>query len=231
MPGSEHTDGTARPCSAWTPRWSARRGNWPPSRASPSWRWPAAHHRVGGTGGAAARRPRRRRPRRRHALGEPSGGRGARRLRAAARGGPARLGRAGDRRLPEPGRAGQRRRRGQGEVPAARGQRRRGGADGRDRGTVRRLRPDRRPEGGARGDDPCHRRPAEAVDLPDRRHRRHLRGHPAGAGGGAGRRGHHRGDPVHRPVAAGLRARGRHPRGLRGHIRDQGELPAHAGGA
>jgi hypothetical protein len=37
----------------------------------------------------------------------------------------------------------------------------------------------------ASGWSPDRRRPAAAVDLPDRRDRRHLRGHPAGAGGRA----------------------------------------------
>ena len=75
------------------------------------------------------------------------------------------------------------------------------------------------------------RRPAQAVDLPDRRHRRHLRGHPAGAGRRPGGRRRHRGDPVHRPVAARLRAGGRDPGGLRRHLRHPGELPADAGRA
>ena len=46
----------------------------------------------------------------------------------------------------------------------------------------------------------------------------------------AGRR-RDRGDPLDRTVAAGLRARGRHPGGLRRHLRDPGELPADAGRA
>jgi beta-lysine 5,6-aminomutase alpha subunit len=54
----------------------------------------------------------------------------------------------------------------------------------------------------AHRDDRGHGRAAAAVDLPDRGHWGHLRGHSAGAGGGAGGRGRHRGDPVHRPVAA-----------------------------
>ena len=73
--------------------------------------------------------------------------------------------------------------------------------------------------------------PAAAVDLPDRRHRRHLRGHPAGPGGRPRGRRRDRGDPLDRPVAAGLRARGRDPRGLRRHLRHPGELPADAGRA
>ena len=57
---------------------------------------------------------------------------------------------------------------------------------------------------------------------------RYLRGHPAGPGGGAGGRGHHRGDQVDRAVTARLRARGRHPGGLRRDLRHAGELPADA---
>ncbi len=45
----------------------------------------------------------------------------------------------------------------------------------------------------------------------------------------AGRR-HHRRHPLHRAVAAGLRAAGRHHRGLRRHLRHAGELPRHARG-
>ena len=74
------------------------------------------------------------------------------------------------------------------------------------------------------------RRPAQAVDLPDRRHRRHLRGHPAGAGRRPRGRRRHRGDPVDRAEPARLRARGRDPRGLRRHLRHPGELPPDAGG-
>ena len=51
----------------------------------------------------------------------------------------------------------------------------------------------------------------QAVDLPDRRDRRHLRGHPAGPGGRPRGRRRHRGDPLDRAVAARLRARGRRP--------------------
>ena len=70
-----------------------------------------------------------------------------------------------------------------------------------------------------------------ALDLPHRRDRRHLRGHPAGPGRRPRRRRRHRRDPLHRAEPARLRARGRHPRGLRRHLRDAGELPAHAGRA
>ena len=68
----------------------------------------------------------------------------------------------------------------------------------------------------------------EALDLPHRRDRRHLRGHPAGPGGRARGRRRHRRHPLDRAVAARLRPRGRHARGLRRHLRDAGELPAHA---
>ena len=102
------------------------------------------------------------------------------------------------------------------------------GAGGRIRRAGPRIRPDRReprpPAGTDRGDV---RAPA-ALDLPHRRHRRHLRGHPAGTGGRPRGRRRHRRDPVHGPVAAGLRARGRHPRRVRRHVRDARELPADA---
>ena len=98
-------------------------------------------------------------------------------------------------------------------------------------GRRRRDRPDRRAarRAGA-ADRRRRRRPGPAVGLPDRGHRRHPRGHPAGPGRrpGGGRR--DRRDPQHRPVAARLRARGRDPRGLRRDLRDAGELPADAGG-
>ena len=50
--------------------------------------------------------------------------------------------------------------------------------------------------------------PAQAVDLPDRRDRRHLRGHPAGPAGRPRGRRRDRGDPLDRPEPARLRARG-----------------------
>ena len=90
-----------------------------------------------------------------------------------------------------------------------------------DRPAARRPRPAR---------PPARRPEAEAVDLPHRRHRRHLRGHPAGPGGRARGRRRHRRHPLHRPVAARLRARGRDPRGVCRHLRHPGELPADAGG-
>ena len=76
-----------------------------------------------------------------------------------------------------------------------------------------------------------HLGPGQAVDLPDRGDRRHLRGHPPGAGRGPRGRGHRRGHPVHRAVPAGLRAGRRDPGGLRRHLRHPGELPADAGRA
>ncbi len=192
-----------------------------------------AHHGLGGTSGAAAGRPGRRR-RRGHAVGEPAHRRGPRQRRPGARHRAAGLGRDGRaaatrisprwRRTRQPGKVSFR-------VPGGEARPRppRGGPRGSPsaaaspRSTRRRAERDRLL---AR-----HRRPAEAVDLPDRGDRRHLRGHPAGAGRRAGGRRHHRGDPLHRPVAARLRARGRDPRGLRRHVRDQGELPADAGRA
>ena len=75
------------------------------------------------------------------------------------------------------------------------------------------------------------RRAPAAVDLPDRGHRRHLRGHPAGPAGRPRGRRRDRGDPLDRAVPARLRARGRDPRGLRRHLRHPGELPADAGRA
>ncbi len=96
----------------------------------------------------------------------------------------------------------------------------------------RRHTPDRRPapRAGPAGQAVGRPRP-QAVDLPDRRDRRHLRGHAAGAAGGPRGRRRHRGDPLDRAVAARLRARGADPRGLRRHVRHAGELPADAGGA
>ena len=113
--------------------------------------------------------------------------------------------------------------------------------EGRDADRARRGRPqagrgraqaDRRPAARARADDQAaRRRPAHAVDLPDRRDRRHLRGHPAGPAGRPRGRRRDRGDPLDRPEPARLRARGRDPRGLRRHLRHPGELPADAGRA
>ena len=93
------------------------------------------------------------------------------------------------------------------------------------------IRRDRRQPRRARQAHREVRQPARAVDLPHRRHRRHLRGHAAGPGRRARGRRRHRGHPLDRPVAARLRARGPDARGVRRHLRDAGELPAHARGA
>ena len=158
-----------------------------------------------------ARPPGRRR--RRHPVGEPAAGRRTRRRGARARRRAAGVGRAGARRGRRPRPRWRRRR------PPARcasgcprdatwsgpGRRRRKqvGA-GIKRIDARRRERERLVK---RYGDPDH----QAVDLPHRRDRRHLRGHAAGAAGGPRGRRHHRGDPVHRAVAARLRARGRRP--------------------
>ena len=118
-------------------------------------------------------------------------------------------------------------------VPPARGQGRHRGAQGRRARRSRRgIRDDRPAARHPRPAGQAPRRPeAEAVDLPHRRHRRHLRGHPAGPAGRPRGRRHHRRDPLHGAEPARLRARGRHPRGLRRHLRHAGELPADAGRA
>ena len=190
------------------------------------------HHRVGRAGGAAAGRPLRRR-RRGHPLGQPADRRGAGPGRARARRGAAGVGRAASQRGRRPDRAGPeggRRAASSCRVPegrdAERARKAAARAVGRGIATIDRRRTER-----DRLVAPDRRRPAPALDLPDRRDRRHLRGHPAGAGGRSRGRRRHRGDPVHRPVAAGLRARGRDPRGLCGHLRHPGELPADAGRA
>ena len=144
------------------------------------------------------------------------------------------LGRAGPRRGRRPDRAGAEgggRARSRFRLPD--GPRRRPGPGSAARKAVGAgIRPHRRPPARARAAGQALGRPAAAaVDLPDRRHRRHLRGHPAGAGGRPRGRRRHRGDPLDRPVAARLRARGRHPRGVRRHVRHPGELPADAGRA
>ena len=187
--------------------------------------------RLAGLGG---RRPRG------HALGEPAHRRGPRgprrprrpRARPRARRRAARLGRAAarrGRRPADPGPEGVGRVR---DLPDARGRRRGRRARRRPGAGRHRHRADGRPARRAGGDDPHpRRRPAQAVDLPDRRHRGHLRGHPAGAAGRPRGRRRHRGDPLDRPEPARLRARGRHPRGLRRHLRHAGELPPDARGA
>ena len=99
-----------------------------------------------------------------------------------------------------------------------------------DRRSARGIRTIDRRRARARAAGRADRRPAAAaVDLPHRRHRRHLRGHPAGAGRRPRGRRRHRGHPLDRAVAARLRARGRDPRGVRRHVRHPGELPADAG--
>ncbi len=75
------------------------------------------------------------------------------------------------------------------------------------------------------------RRPADALAVRDRRHRRHPRGCPPGAGGGPGRRRRDRRHPLDGPEPARLRPLRRDDGGVRRHVRDAGELPARAGGA
>ena len=135
--------------------------------------------------------------------------------------------RRGARRRPaDPGPEGQR---GQRHLRAPRRQGRHRRRPRRQEGRGRRHQAHRRQPSRPRADDQeDRRRPAQAVDLPDRRHRRHLRGHPAGAGGRPRGRRHHRGDPLDRAEPARLRARGRDPRGLRRHLRHPGELPPDA---
>ena len=188
----------------------------------------AAHHGVGGAGDPAAGRLARRRPRR-HPVGQPPRRRRPRRRRARARRRAAGLGRPAPRRGRGPETLAQKAAAGSVAVPAPRGQRRqprpRGGPPPVGAG-LRRIDAPRASASGSckRYGDPR----AAAVDLPHRRHRRHLRGHPAGPGRRPRGRRRHRGDPLDRPVAARLRARGRHPRGLRRHLRHAGELPADA---
>ena len=99
------------------------------------------------------------------------------------------------------------------------------------REVARGIRDHRPAAGGPRSARQAPRRPEAApVDLPHRRHRRHLRGHPAGPGRRPRGRRRHRRHPLHRAVAARLRARGRHPRGVCRHLRHPGELPPDAGG-
>ena len=191
-----------------------------------------AHHRLRGAGHPAPRRPPGRR-RRGHALGQPADGR---RPRATSGSSTAWRSRCGTRccaarpttsprwhRRPLPARSGSGcPRAATPSVPAPPAAVR--SAPGIKAVDARRRR--------ARADDQAaRRRPAPAVDLPDRRHRRHPRGHPAGPAGRPRGRRRDRGDPLDRPEPARLRARGRHPRGLRRHLRHPGELPADAGRA
>ena len=103
-----------------------------------------------------------------------------------------------------------------GLVPPARGPGRRPRAQAAARRAVAPRHPDHRPA--ARHPRPARQAPrrpeAAPVDLPHRRHRRHLRGHPAGPGRRPRGRRRHRRHPLDRAVAARLRARGRHPRGV-----------------
>ncbi len=180
--------------------------------------------RLAGLAGADAERrpvgqpPRRRRPRRRRSRARrraPGLGRPRRGTRPTTCSTLAQKAAAGSVTLP--------RARGHGE--AAGGERR---AGRRRRGASRRIdaaAPHARAPGRTKSATPD----APALDLPDRRHRRHLRGHPAGPGGRARGRRRHRGDPLDRAEPARLRARGRDPRGLRRHLRHAGELPADAG--
>ena len=207
------------------------RGAGPQGRPADRQDRPAAHHRVRRARDAAAGRPRGRR-RRGHAVGQPPRRLRPRRRRARARRRAARSGTpyaaaraptcaSSPRRRP-PARSGS-------GCPRARTPTRATTAARRQVG--RRHQADRRaPQGARAADRQDRRRPGQAVDLPDRRHRRHLRGHPAGAGRRPRGRRHHRGDPLDRAEPARLRARGRDPRGLRRHLRHAGELPADAGG-
>ena len=194
-----------------------------PSSTPPS-RVERATLRLAGLGGADAEGT---------PVGQPAARRGPRRRRPRARRRAAGLGRAAPRRGRGPHHPRPEGRRRLGPLPAARGARRAPAPAARRRKAGRRRHhADRPPPRRAGADDrQGRRRPAQAVDLPDRRDRRHLRGHPAGPGGRPRGRRRDRGDPLHRPVAARLRARGRDPRGLRRHLRHPGELPADAGGA
>ena len=203
----------------------------PQGRAADRQDRPAAHDRVGRARDAAAGRSRGRRHRG-HAVGQPARRLRPRRRRPRARRRAARLGRRTPRRGRRP--AGARREgvRRLGPVPAPGGRRRqarhhRGPPPGRRRDQAHR----RAPQGARATDRADRRRAGEALDLPDRGDRRHLRGHPAGAGCGPRGRRRDRGDPVDRAEPARLRARGCDPRGLRRHLRHAGELPADAGGA
>ena len=200
---------------------------------SRSWTWPAAtppssvERAVLRLAGLDRRRPGR------HPVGQPARRRGRGRRRARARRGAAGVARDGPRghRRPDPagaeggGRVGPLRAAARAALTAAPRRARSAAVGGRHQA-------DRPQPGRARPPGQAARRPeAAAVDLPDRGDRRHLRGHPAGAGGRPGRRRRDRGDPLDRTVAAGLRARGRDPGGLRRHVRHAGELPADAGRA
>ena len=173
-----------------------------------------AHDRLRRAGHPAPRRPVRRRPRR-DAVGQPAARRRPRRRRASSTASRCPCGtrspRDGIADLDRAGAEGRRRATSGSRCPRAadatgahgggpqgRSAPASGGSTRRRRERERLIKTLGRPE-------------AEAVDLPDRRDRRHLRGHPAGAGGRSRGRRHHRGDPLDRAVAARLRAGGRRP--------------------
>ncbi len=175
--------------------------------------------------GLSGRRPRER------PVGQPPRRRGPGERRPRARRHHPGLGRAAPRRGLRPADPGPEGLERLGHLPPARGTRPHGHPQGRAHvgreGPAHRRPPARRP----RPPHQAPRRPeAHPVDLPHRRDRRHLRGHPAGPGRRARGRRRHRRHPLHRPEPARLRPRGRHPRGLRRHLRHPGELPPHAGG-
>ena len=165
-------------------------------------------------------------------MGQPADGRRPCRHRPRARRGAPGVGRAGPGGGRRPGHPGP-----EGEcrihpVPAPGGPRRTAGAlrepqAGRGRHPHHRPPPAR----ARKADRAAWRRAAHSVDLPDRRDRRHLRGHPAGPAGRPRGRRRDRGDPLDRAEPPRLRARRPHPRGVRRHLRHPGELPADAGGA
>ncbi len=165
------------------------------------------HDRLGRARDAAPRRPRRRRPRAR-AVGQPPRHRRARRGRPRARRHDAGLRRPAPWRGPRPHDARPEGRERQRVLPAADRPRGHGGPSRGDEGRRRRPAHDRPLPRHARPPRQAPRRPEdEAVDLPHRRDRRHLRGHPAGPGRRARGRRRHRRHPLDRAVAARLRAR------------------------
>ncbi len=173
---------------------------------------PAAHHRLRRAGHAPPRRSRGCR-RRGHPVGQPARRLRPRRRRTRARRRAPGLGRRSPGRGRRPARAGPEGLRRVGAVPPARGH---GRPARHARQPVARSAPasaaSTSAAASASGSSPGigdARR--EALDLPDRRHRRHLRGHPPGTGGRPRGRGRHRGDPLDRPEPARLRARGCDP--------------------
>ena len=107
----------------------------------------------------------------------------------------------------------------QASIPLARGGRaaRRGDARAGPRQPDRARAPSRGPASGR-----------AAPPLRHRRDRQHPRGRRPGRGCRASRGAVHRGHPLDRAVAARPRPLRRDDRGLRRHVRDAGELPAHA---